>query len=280
LQIIAALPGYIVGETFQVLIKNSTGWVQTILAGVGVTLPTNVIVPPYTASLYFVTVNSPTAVTLVHRSEAPNNMQNVSFQGSTSGAIVVEAAAVAGSNTATIQAATDTFVMRATTDTLTNKTLTSPTITMPTVSDMINQDTLIMPTAVAAYNTTTLFTPTGMSVALTAGGKYEIDGRLLVTSINGNGLVAELIGTGGLTLTSANIQSLVYNTTAIKATTNVTALSADLVGFANTCTMLDFSGTLVVNAGGTLGLSISQATAITTSTTVAAGSYMKVSRAS
>lgn len=49
--------------------------------------------------------------------------------GSTSGAITVNAPATAGTNTWTWQAATDTVVGRATTDTLTNKTLTSPKIT-------------------------------------------------------------------------------------------------------------------------------------------------------
>jgi hypothetical protein len=46
----------------------------------------------------------------------------IKYQGVTSGAILLKATAVAGSNTLTLPAATDTLVGRATTDTLTNKT--------------------------------------------------------------------------------------------------------------------------------------------------------------
>lgn len=51
--------------------------------------------------------------------------------GSTSGTITVNATAIAGANTLTLPAATDTLVGRATTDTLTNKTLTGPVMTAP-----------------------------------------------------------------------------------------------------------------------------------------------------
>lgn len=63
--IVAALPGFLVGAQFYVLIKNSTIYSQTIAAGVGVTLPGTVLVPALSASNYFVTIGgtvaSPTA---------------------------------------------------------------------------------------------------------------------------------------------------------------------------------------------------------------------------
>ena len=54
------------------------------------------------------------------------------FNGSTSGTITVAASAIAGANTLTLPAATDTLVGKATTDTLTNKSISfgSNTITM------------------------------------------------------------------------------------------------------------------------------------------------------
>ena len=63
-------------------------------------------------------------------------MGNVVLNGATSGQITLQPAAVAGTNTLTLPAATDTLVGKATTDTLTNKTLTSPTITGASMSSM------------------------------------------------------------------------------------------------------------------------------------------------
>ena len=63
-------------------------------------------------------------------------MGNLVLNGSTSGQITVSPAAVAGTNTITLPAITDTMVGLAATQTLTNKTLTSPTITGAVVSSM------------------------------------------------------------------------------------------------------------------------------------------------
>lgn len=69
--IVAALPGLIVGETFSILIKNATAFTQTIAAGTGVTLPLTVIVPAFSIANYIATVNSGTAVTLIHIDTTP-----------------------------------------------------------------------------------------------------------------------------------------------------------------------------------------------------------------
>ncbi len=65
LAIIAALPaGAPVGTTFVVAIANNTDATQTILAGVGVTLAGNVILPKLTWEQYLITVVSATAVSM------------------------------------------------------------------------------------------------------------------------------------------------------------------------------------------------------------------------
>jgi hypothetical protein len=58
-------------------------------------------------------------------------MASVVISGDTSGAITVSAPAVAGTNTLTLPAVTDTLTGIAATQTLTNKTLTSPVLTTP-----------------------------------------------------------------------------------------------------------------------------------------------------
>jgi hypothetical protein len=60
----------------------------------------------------------------------------VALNGSTSGSVTLTAPAVAGTNTLTLPAVTDTLVGLAATQTLTGKTLTSPTITGAVVSSM------------------------------------------------------------------------------------------------------------------------------------------------
>jgi hypothetical protein len=55
----------------------------------------------------------------------------ITISGNTSGSISLSAPDISGSNTLTLQVATDTLIGKATTDTLTNKTLTSPTLTTP-----------------------------------------------------------------------------------------------------------------------------------------------------
>ena len=58
-------------------------------------------------------------------------MSSIVVAGDTSGAITISAPLVAGSNTLTLPAVTDTIAGIAATQTLTNKTLTSPVLTTP-----------------------------------------------------------------------------------------------------------------------------------------------------
>lgn len=64
--IIAALPGYILGETFLIRIKNNTAFVQTLAAGTGVTLPSTTLIPPLSIGNYYGTATSATTVTITH----------------------------------------------------------------------------------------------------------------------------------------------------------------------------------------------------------------------
>lgn len=64
--LVAALPLYVAGETFDVVIKNLTAFPQTLAAGTGVTLSGSLIVPANSAATYLVTITSATAVAIFH----------------------------------------------------------------------------------------------------------------------------------------------------------------------------------------------------------------------
>lgn len=65
-QIVAAVPGAFVGQSFPVLIKNGTAFNETLLAGANVTLPSTVIIGPNSVAQYIITLTSLTAVTISH----------------------------------------------------------------------------------------------------------------------------------------------------------------------------------------------------------------------
>lgn len=120
------------------------------------------------------TLNSPTV-----------GSAGATFNGSTSGTITVLAAALAGVNTLTLPAATDTLIGRATTDTLTNKSISLANNTLTTTSAQLaaavtdetgsgflvfsTGPTLITPTLGAALATSITATSGNLSIAAAAG---------------------------------------------------------------------------------------------------------------
>ena len=196
------------------------------------------------------------------------------FNGSTSGTITVAAAAVAGANTLTLPAATDTLVGKATTDTLTNKSISfgSNTVTMTSaqlataVSDETGSGLVVF------NNSPSLITPTlGVAsatsinkVAITApatGSTLTIaDGKTLTASntltFTGTDTSSVAFGAGGTVAYVANKLSVFAATT-----------SAELAGVISDETG---SGALVFASSPTL-VSPTLGAALATSITATSG---------
>ena len=131
------------------------------------------------------------------------------FNGSTSGTITVLASAVAGSNSLTLPAATDTLVGKATTDTLTNKTinLTSNTLTATSaqLAAAITDET--GSGLVVFNNSPTLITPTlGAATATSINGLTISSSTGTLTIANGKTLTAS----NTLTFTGTDTSSVAF----------------------------------------------------------------------
>lgn len=140
------------------------------------------------------------------------------FNGATSGTIVLKATATAGTNTLTLPAATDILVARDTTETLTNKTLTSPKI-----SSISNTGTITVPTTTG---TLALVGDIG-TAALTITAGSGITGTQTTTTFGANASAAVSV-----TLSHADTSS-VTDVTAV-ANTFINSITFDTYGHVQT----------------------------------------------
>jgi hypothetical protein len=191
-------------------------------------------------------------------------MSSVVISGDTSGSVALTVPSVAGSNTMTLPAATDTIVGRATTDTLTNKTLTSPTITGASISSMASS-VITSGTAQASTSGTTIdFTSipswakrvtvmfAGVKISATAeliiqigNGSFVITGYAALSASVANGKTSS---TAGFIVTQGNTSANTNSGAAV-----ITQFSSSQWSYASTLT--DLANTSGYIGGGYLSLS-------------------------
>jgi hypothetical protein len=131
-------------------------------------------------------------------------LDTLPFSGSTSGTTTIQAAAIAGTNTLTLPAATnDTLVGRATTDTLTNKTLTSPKVNLE-----FNPQSGTVYTLIAADSGKLVTTSNSSAISVTIPPSVFTAGEQINVQSIGNGLTS-FTGGSGVTITSTGAVSAV-----------------------------------------------------------------------
>lgn len=204
----------------------------------------------------------------------------MTFNGSTSGAIVVQAAAVAGTNTVTIPAVTDTLTANAASQTLTNKSMSGasntftnlPNSALTNTATTVNSQTCTLGatctvTVPVATGVTGLGTGVATALAINVGsaGAPVVNGGAggtpsSITLTNGTGLPAT--GLSG-TLQAAQFPALTGDVTTV-AGNLATTIQADAVALGTDTTGNYQSG----NTAGT-GIAVTQTPAEAFSPTVA-----------
>lgn len=174
--------------------------------------------------------------------------------GTTSGAVTLDATAVAGTGVLTLPAATDTLVGKATTDTLTNKTLTAPVMTTPTLG--VATATSINKVAFTAPATgATLVVPDGAAITLPTGT------RTLASLDGSETLSNKTFGAGTVlsTTTATGVQAKGAASGAAGAVTSLTVVKSSMAdntavdAFTVTVPNGTIGGALFVKAAGILG---------------------------
>jgi hypothetical protein len=176
----------------------------------------------------------------------------VKLNGATSGSITIDAPAVAGTNTLTLPAVTDTLVGLAATQTLTGKTLTSPTLTSPILtSPTITGAALSAGTAsVAPFNLTS-----GTNLTTATAGAMEYDGTVFYatpTASQRGVIMAEqiILLQAAYTLTSQTAAQKLFNTPASGQVT-LTAGTYEFECFYSLTSLSSTSSTFGFALGGT-----------------------------
>lgn len=166
------------------------------------------------------------------------------------------------------------------TPTITSPAITGGTISAATFSANIENDTKVLAASATFTTNSVLASLTGLSWTLVTGATYQYDIDLYTTQTTNGGLNL------AFKLTTAVLASIVGSPSqAVTGTASQLAQvtnTADQSSFVNNktaaYTRTSVSGTFVVTTGGTFALQAAQNTSNSDTTTIALGSYARVTR--
>ena len=164
--------------------------------------------------------------------------------GAASGTIGLAATAIAGSNTLTLPAATDTLVARETTDTLKNKTISGADNTLSNIgnSSLTNSSITINGSTVALGGSTTV---TAAASSVTVGTTTVASGTDTYVLYNNAGTLGNVATTGTGNVVRAGSPALTGTPTIAGATSGTIGLVATAIAGSNTLTLPAATDTLV-----------------------------------
>lgn len=119
---------------------------------------------------------------------------------------------------------------------------------------------------------TTLATVPGLSLALTAGKTYSCFGHLRVSAGAAGGVKVRIATSDTLTGTFTAFNGANYNGTTINARTSAANLTTNIGAATAVSTDIDLSGSIVVNAAGTIVVQAAQNASDAATTTIGQGS--------
>jgi hypothetical protein len=129
-------------------------------------------------------------------------------------------------------------------------------------------------TQTALSSTTTLTAITGLAVPVASGATYYCTTYMPITANASGGVQVAFAGSGGMTATSANYQALTMTSTVNEAMTNTTTFGNGVGGYTGAATNVNLSGTIVVNAGGSIVVEGAQNASNSNATTFLANSSL------
>lgn len=312
--IIAAMAGAFIGETWDFEYINTTNATATLAGGSGVTVSGITTANPGQSVRFLVSYTAANTLTIVGKSvsQAAATMQEVVLAGSTSGTAEIYAPAVAATSVATLPVGTTTLAGLAIAQTFTaaqtfnnstvkllgsstgantitalNASATNYTSSIPAVTGVLAStsganlyvsDVTRCSASVTATSTTTFANVTGLT-QIVVPGTYRFRCVLPSTVAGGTEGIKYAFNYTTAVISSIEATGIGFTAaaSALQHTTTTTA-QANLFSQAAVVLMTLIEGTMVVGTGGTVDLQMAQNTSGATNSVTLIGSSMEFTR--